>query len=279
MMTCQNILEIRNLSLLLSGKKGNDRTERELVCGLDLAVRRGEVTGLIGESGCGKSITCLAVLGLLPPAITRQTGAIFFDKTEISRLPAEKRREYRGRKIAVIMQNPMSCFDAIFTVKEHVLMTIAAQRSKDLFSLGRFQEILEYVGFAEPPEILKSYPFQLSGGMLQRVMVALALLLKAEVLIADEPTTDMDLIVQSRILDLIDNLCVSHGLGILLVTHDLGVVARLADQVAVMRQGRIVETGPAFDIFANPRQDYTKALVKAHFNLHGIVSWPKEGRL
>lgn len=169
----------------------------------------------------------------------------------------------------MVLQNPMSCFDPVFTVGQHIGETLAAHgmRYKDV--RGRVRSTLADLGFERPDQILSAYPFQLSGGMLQRIMVSLALLLEAELLIADEPTTDLDVIVQARILDLIDRLRREKNVGVLLVTHDLSVIARLADQVSVMQHGRIVESGAVADIFSAPGQPYTRALLAAHFSLYG----------
>lgn len=267
------VLEIEGLHVTLAGPC---HSPRPMVSDVRLTVNRGQVTGLIGESGCGKSLTCLAVMDLLPPALRRSEGAIRLagempDKASRS-LPAC----FRGRRAAMVLQNPMSCFDAIFTVGRHIDETLAAHGLSPAGQRQRVRATLVDLGFERPDEILAAYPFQLSGGMLQRVMVSLALLLEAELLIADEPTTDLDVIVQARILDLIDQLRREKNVGVLLVTHDLSVIARLADQVAVMHGGRIVESGPVSDIFTAAAQPYTRDLLAAHFSLYGRLAG--EGR-
>jgi nickel transport system ATP-binding protein len=173
----------------------------------------------------------------------------------------------------MILQNPMSCFDPIATIRSHFIETLSSHGLGDSDRVMRqAEESLTEVGFPNPHEILGLYPFQMSGGMLQRVMIALALSLRAPLLIADEPTTDLDVMSQARILDLLRTLRDRHEMGILLVTHDLGVVARLADAVAVMEEGEIVETGSATQIFSEPLHPFTKMLLKAHFGLYGVFA-------
>ena len=252
----------------------SDCPDRHLVSDLSLQVRRGGVTGLIGESGSGKSLTCLAVMDLLPKAMRQSGGRI--DLTAAPGPTLSPCGCFRGRQAAMIMQNPMSCFDPIFTIGRHITETLVAHGLNAPRHTQRIRATFVELGFEQPDEILAAYPFQLSGGMLQRIMVSLALLLEAELLIADEPTTDLDVIVQARILDLIDQLRREKNVGVLLVTHDLGVIARLADQVAVMQNGRIVESGPVRDIFSGPSQAYTRDLLAAHFSLYGRLAG--EGR-
>ncbi len=243
--------------------------QKPLVDGVSLVVIQGQVTGLIGESGCGKSLTCLAVMGLLPRNMRQSGGRVAVSGAQLDELACGHTRCFRGRKAAMVLQNPMSCFDPVFTIGRHIRETLKAHGMFWSACQDRVRSTLGELGFDNPDEVLSAYPFQLSGGMLQRVMVSLALLLEAELLIADEPTTDLDVIVQARILDLIDRLRREKNVGVLLVTHDLSVIARLADQVAVMQSGRIIETGGVGDIFVRPKQDYTKALLSAHFSLYG----------
>jgi nickel transport system ATP-binding protein len=239
-----------------------------LVRGVSLTVPANRVVGLIGESGCGKSLTCLGILGLLTGNLRRTHGEICLHGTPVHALPPDAMRRHRGRSVAVILQNPMSCFDAVHTIRQHFRETLA---SHSLQTNGGFREqaeaALQEVGLDEPDAILDLYPFQMSGGMLQRVMIALALLLEPPLLIADEPTTDLDAVAQATILDLLASLRAHRGLGILLVTHDLSVVARLADEVAVMRAGVILEEGPVETVLATPRHPYTARLLAAHHAL------------
>lgn len=266
-MSCGNtVLEIKGLRISLAR---HDCLSRPLVEDVSLTVARGRVTGLIGESGCGKSLTCLAIMDLLPSAIQRDDGRITLSESPLGDSPAMHWRCFRGRQAAMVLQNPMSCFDPVFTIRHHIRETLSAHGLKYKNRYNQVLEILTELGFDSPNEILSAYPFQLSGGMLQRVMIGLALLLDAELIIADEPTTDLDVIVQSKILEIIDRMRKEKNVGVLLVTHDLSVIARLADEVAVMKDGRIIETGPVTDIFAEPAEPYTRALLSAHFSLYG----------
>lgn len=246
-------LEVRDLSVRAAGQ--------ELLSGIDFSARKGEVLGLVGASGSGKSLTCLSVLDLLPRGLTME-GSVIVEGTPLD--GKNDRRAIRGRKVAMVLQNPMSCFDPIFTIRTHFKETLAAHGMLGPNAKTHMLDALEEVGFAEPGPVPDLYPFQMSGGMLQRVMVALALILQAPFLIADEPTTDLDTVAQARVLDLLDGLKRRHGMGMLLVTHDLGVIARLADSVAVMHQGKIIERGSVNDIFRAPRHDYTRELITTH---------------
>ncbi|MFH1914994.1 MAG: ABC transporter ATP-binding protein [Pseudomonadota bacterium] len=246
-------LEVRDLSVRAAGQ--------ELVSGIDFTAREGEVLGLVGASGSGKSLTCLSVLDLLPKGLAME-GSVLVEGEALADQGAKRR--IRGRKVAMILQNPMSCFDPIFTIRTHFRETLAAHGMLGPDAKTHILDALEEVGFADPGPVPDLYPFQMSGGMLQRVMVALALILKAPFLIADEPTTDLDTVAQAKVLDLLDGLKQRHGMGMLLVTHDLGVIARLADSVAVMHQGRIIERGSVNDIFRSPRHAYTRELIATH---------------
>lgn len=237
---------------------------RTLVDGVNLTLGRGEVLALVGPSGSGKSLTCAASLDVLPPGTWRQTGSISIDGQV--RSPSA----IRGRDVATILQNPRSAFNPVRTMADHAHETIRAVGSDP----SRWKEIataaMDAAGLDEIDRVLTLHPFEMSGGMLQRMMIALALMSEAPFLFADEPTTDLDLIVQSEILDLIERLKGERGLGILLVTHDMGVVARLADRVAVMENGRIVETGPVMDVFHRPSHQTTRNLIDAHLTLYGM---------
>lgn len=265
-MSCSTtILSIKGLQVSLVR---HDCPDRHLVHDISLNVASGKVTGLIGESGSGKSLTCLAVMDLLPNTLKRSKGHINLAGSPLQET-CSSLRCFRGKQAAMIMQNPITCFDPIFTIGRHITETLRAHGMEVRRNTDLIRSTLADLGFDQPDEILSAYPFQLSGGMLQRIMVSLALLLEAELLIADEPTTDLDVIVQARILDLIDRLRKEKNIGVLLVTHDLSVIARLADDVLVMQDGRVVESGPAAGIFAHPQKDYTQSLLSAHFSLYG----------
>ncbi len=267
-----SVLSVNNLSLSLNS--GEEKTK--LVKKISFSIQPQQIMGLIGESGCGKSLTCLAVMGLLPKNITQVGGEITVGQDVLSNLTQSEIRSLRGSKVAMILQNPMSCFDSVFKIKHHFKETLASKKNGDQ---KKFMDIsraaLIEVGFENPDEILDLYPFQMSGGMLQRVMVSLALVMNASLLIADEPTTDLDVVSQARILDLLARMRRRHGISILLITHDLSVIARLADHVSVMTKGSIVESADVETIFNQPVHDYTKALLNAHFSLYG----PKLTRL
>lgn len=245
------------------------RTQRDgkmqaLVDGVDLTLHGGEVLALVGASGSGKSMTCAAALDVLPPGTWREQGTVALDGTE--RSP----REMRGRLVATVLQNPRSAFNTVRTMRNHAHETLRAlgvERSGwDRLAAAAMAD----AGLEDTDRVLALHPFEMSGGMLQRMMIALALMSDAPFIFADEPTTDLDLVVQREILDLLERLKTARGLGILLVTHDMGVVARLADRVAVMEFGRIVETGPVTDIFYRPSHPTTGRLVDAHLSLYGL---------
>jgi nickel transport system ATP-binding protein len=270
-MSCTTpLLSIDGLQVSLSNQNCPDR---HLVNDISLNVVKGKVTGLIGESGSGKSLTCLAVMDLLPQTLRRSNGQISLAGTPLQET-CSSLRCFRGKQAAMIMQNPITCFDPIFTIGHHITETLHAHGMEVRRNTDLIRATLADLGFDQPDEILSAYPFQLSGGMLQRIMVSLALLLEAELLIADEPTTDLDVIVQARILDLIDRLRKEKNIGVLLVTHDLSVIARLADEVLVMQEGKVVESGPVSEIFTDPDKDYTRSLLSAHFSLYGkTIGW------
>ncbi|BFR47281.1 ABC transporter ATP-binding protein [Nitratidesulfovibrio sp. HK-II] len=246
-----------------------------LVGPVDLTVERGQVVCLVGPSGCGKSLTCMALLGMLPEGVVRAAGSIRVAGQAVDGAPPERLRLLRGRNAAYVLQNPASCFDPVFTIGAHFQETLAAHLPDAATGDSRTGwrkaalSALREVGFADADAILRHYPFQMSGGMLQRVMIALALMLDVELLIADEPTTDLDLPSQALVLDLLDQVRRTRNTAILLVTHDLSVAARMADHMAVMRHGRVVEQGDARALFAAPRHPYTQALLAAHHRLYG----------
>ncbi|MBP2228379.1 nickel transport system ATP-binding protein [Azospirillum agricola] len=233
----------------------------ELVRGVDLALERGRVTALVGASGSGKSLTCLGLQGLTPPGVERLAGRVRLDGAAVGpeTLP--------GRLVATVMQNPRSAFNPVLTMRAHARETLAVRGVTDDVD-GRLAGALAEVGLPEPGRVARLHPFEMSGGMLQRMMIALALLADVPFLLADEPTTDLDPPAQARILALIERLAAERGLGVLIVTHDMGVVARLADEVSVMEAGRIVETAPVADLFAAPRSGAARALLAAHRALY-----------
>lgn len=240
-----------------------------LVRDATLELHKGEVLALVGVSGSGKSLACAALLDVLPPGTRRGGGRVLLDGAEVA--PAA----LRGRAVASVLQAPRTAFNPLRTIGDHAGETLAVAGSRGRAGREAMRGALAAVGLGDDPRVPDLYPFHMSGGMLQRAMIALALLSGAPFLIADEPTTDLDLVAQARILDLLAGLVRDRGLGLLIVTHDLGVVARLADRVAVMEAGRIVETAPAAKLFAHPAEPATRALLAAHHALHEI---PDEAR-
>nr|WP_244497128.1 ATP-binding cassette domain-containing protein [Aureimonas sp. D3] len=235
-----------------------------LVSGVSLHLERGEVLALVGPSGSGKSLTCAAALDVLPPGTVRESGSVLVDGK------ARPPMELRGRLVATILQNPRSAFNPVRTMRDHALETLRALDLGRTDRDARIEASLLAAGLNDPSRVLTLHPFEMSGGMLQRMMIALALMSEAPFLFADEPTSDLDLLVQRDILDLLERLKGERGLGLLLVTHDMGVVARLADRVAVMDRGRIVETGAVEEVFHRPHHAVTAGLVDAHLSLYGL---------
>lgn len=264
-MSCKRI-DINHLTIDLLGS-----APRRLVENLTLSVDAGRALALVGESGAGKSMTALAVMGLLPAGIRQSGGEILINERTLAGMDAEASRRVRNRDVAMIMQNPMSAFDPVFTIDSHFRETIRSHYTDMTggeMRAGALQALRE-VGFADPAAILDIYPFQMSGGMLQRVMIALALVTNPTFLIADEATTDLDVVSQKQILAILRERCRERHLGLLVITHDLGVAAWLADDIAVMRHGGLVEKGVLREVFARPEKQYTRELLAAHRELHG----------
>jgi oligopeptide/dipeptide ABC transporter ATP-binding protein len=250
------VLAVRDLTVAIGA--------RAVVDGVSFELRAGETLALVGESGCGKSLTALAMLQLLPAAARIAGGAVAFEGADLARLPEAAMRKIRGGRASIIFQDPLSSLDPLMTVGDQLVEGILAhgvlsRREARAQALA----MLRAVGIAEAERRLAQYPFELSGGMCQRVMIAIALAARPAVLIADEPTTALDVTIQAQILDLMKELRRESGTSILLITHDMGVVAEMADRVAVMYAGRIVESGPTEAIFASPRHPYTFLLLKS----------------
>ncbi|WP_132307166.1 nickel import ATP-binding protein NikD [Paenibacillus sp. BK033] len=238
--------------------------EKPLVHAVDLELKPGRVLGLIGESGCGKTITSMSVLQLLDRKTTKIEGSIQLNGRELNGIHSESMRAIRGKEISLIMQNPMNAFSPVLTIGNQFIETIRTHTSlskKQAYELA--VSSLQDVNLPDPVGIMKQYPFQLSGGMLQRVMIAMAICLRPSVLIADEPTTALDVDNQLRVLRQLDRIRSEYGTSILLITHDLGVIAEMADEVAVMQHGRIVEKAEVFQLFDHPQHEYTQKLLNA----------------
>ncbi len=234
-----------------------------VVRGVSLDVRPGEAVGLVGESGSGKSLTALAVADLLPSAVRVTGGSVRLDGTELLGLPARERRSRRGAGIAMIYQDPSTALNPLMTIGAQILEGLAAHGVRGDAAERRMLDALAEVGLPGPDRIAGTHAHQLSGGQRQRAMIAMALALRPRLLIADEPTTALDVTIQKQILELVDELRRNHELGVLWITHDLGVVARIAQRVLVMYAGRIVEDAPANALFRAPAHPYTAGLLGA----------------
>ncbi|MBU2510213.1 ABC transporter ATP-binding protein [bacterium] len=231
--------------------------------GVNLNMREGETLGLVGESGCGKTVTASAILQLIPtPPGEIVSGEILFEGEDILRKNDQEMRSIRGKTISMIFQDPMTSLNPVFTIGEQITSVIKThQKLNKSKALKKATEMLFLVGLSNPKETLKKYAHELSGGMCQRVMIAMALSCKPKLLIADEPTTALDVTVQAQILQLMNDLKKEMGTAILLITHDLGVIAKMCDGVAVMYAGRIVENGTLKQVFKNPLHPYTQGLL------------------
>ncbi|WP_405892229.1 dipeptide/oligopeptide/nickel ABC transporter permease/ATP-binding protein [Streptomyces sp. NBC_00104] len=256
------VLAVRDYSIAFATAQG----PRDVVDSISFTVRPGEIFGLVGESGSGKTVTGLSLLGLLPPNGAVTSGAAWLAGTRISGLPERELQRIRGSEIALVSQEPMVALDPYFTIGSQLAEVIrridAGRGGKDAVQ-QRIRELLTSVHLRDPDDIARRHPHELSGGMLQRVVIAMALAGSPKVLIADEPTTALDVTVQAGILDLLRSLRDEHGMAIILITHDLGVVADSCDRAIVMEHGRIVEEGSVEDIFYRPRHPYTKKLIES----------------
>ena len=260
------ILSVRDLRVSF-------RTERGLLRVLDgvsFDVNEGEVLGIVGESGSGKTMTVLAVMGLITDPNAVIEGSIRYRGRELVGLPAREMRQLRGREIAMIFQDPMTALTPVYTIGWQIAEQILThQKVTKAQAWARAVELLEEVGIPRPEEAVHRYPHQLSGGMRQRAVIAMALTCNPALLVADEPTTALDVTVQAQILDLLRRLQEKHGSAIIFITHDLGVMAELADRIMVMYAGRVVERAGRDALFANPRHPYTIALLDSIPPLEG----------
>jgi microcin C transport system ATP-binding protein len=258
------LLDIRNLSVTFAGRGGADPVEA--VRGVSLTLDRGETVALVGESGSGKSVTALSILQLLPYPLAmhgRESRIRFAGEELIGAAPEELRR-VRGGRIAMVFQEPMTSLNPLHTLERQIAETLLIHRRMSLASAReRTLELLRLVGLPDAERRLGAYPHQLSGGQRQRVMIAMAIANEPDMLIADEPTTALDVTIQAHILQLLKDLRDRFGMALLLITHDLTIVRRMADKICIMTQGEIVETGPTVEIFARPRHPYTQRLLAA----------------
>jgi len=254
------LLDIRNLTVSFDTSTGPFMA----VKGIDIAIEPREVLAIVGESGSGKSVSMLAVMGLLPPSATVKADRMDFDGVDLLTLTPEQRRRIVGKDISMIFQEPIAslnpCFTVGFQIEEvlrfHLGLDRAARRARAV-------ELLTLVGIPEPAERLNSFPHQMSGGQCQRVMIAMAIACNPKLLIADEPTTALDVTIQKQILDLLMKLQAEHGMGLIMITHNMGVVAETADRVVVQYKGRKMEEADVLSLFEAPKSNYTRALLAA----------------
>ena len=260
------LLEVRDLSTCFK----TDGGEFTAVDGVSFSVKAGGTLGIVGESGCGKSVTSLSIMGLLPKGQGRiAQGSITFEGVDLTQLPAAAMRALRGNRIAMIFQEPMTSLNPAFTIGDQLIEAIRCHRPIDAAAARLHAiEMLRRVRIPSPEERIDSYPHKLSGGMRQRVMIAMALACEPQLLIADEPTTALDVTIQAQVLELMRTLREETGTAIILITHDLGVIAELADEVAVMYAGRVVERASVERLFAEPQHPYTIGLLGSIPKLH-----------
>jgi peptide/nickel transport system ATP-binding protein len=258
-MTTSPLIDIQGLRVKFHGDDGRIT---HAVDGIDLSVRHGATLGLVGESGCGKSVTSLAIMGLLSKQSAEVSGSIRFDGFDLLRTSDQTLRDLRGNRLAMIFQEPMTSLNPSFTIGDQIIETILRHRGGSQRSARqRAIDLLRRVHIPSPEKRIDEYPHKLSGGMRQRVMIAMALACDPRLLIADEPTTALDVTLQAQILELMRELKAESGAAIILITHDLGVVAEVCDEVAVMYAGEIVERADVDDLFASPQHPYTVGLL------------------
>jgi oligopeptide/dipeptide ABC transporter ATP-binding protein len=268
-MSGDTILEVRDLHTYFFLRRGVVKA----VDGVSFSLRRGEVLGLVGESGCGKSLTALSLMRLLPKGVARTVqGQVLLDGEDILARTPREMREIRGRKISMILQDPQTSLNPVFTVGEQLREAIFRRmRGRKAEVMREATEALRRVDIAAPEQRIGQFPHQMSGGMKQRVVGAIVMSGHPEVLIADEPTTALDVTIQLQYLKLLKRLQQETGMAILFITHDFGVVARMCDRVAVMYAGRIVECGPVRQVFDNPSHPYTQALIASVPKMSGTT--------
>ena len=254
------LLDVRSLGIHFRTEAGEVQATRDV----SFTVRAGERVGIVGESGCGKTVTGLSILGLLPPRSSRIVGEIHFEGRDLLKLPIRDMRKVRGRQISMIFQEPMSALDPVFTIGHQISETLRAHRGigkKE--ARERAVEALAQVGIPLPGRRVDEYPHQLSGGMRQRAMIAIALICEPKLLIADEPTTALDVTIQAQIIDLLFDLSSRTGTALLFITHDLGVIAETCTRMLTMYAGEVVEDAPVDAALERPRHPYTSGLLRS----------------
>ena len=256
----EKLLEIKDERLSFFTPAG----EVKALNGVYFSMEEGEVLGIVGESGSGKSVTAYSIMGLTAYPGKLVGGTVHFNGHEIEKMTEKEFRKIRGNEVSIIFQDPMTSLNPVYTIGNQIVEVILLHTNKTKKeAYERAKELLELVGINEPSKRLKQYPHELSGGMRQRVMIAIALACEPKLLIADEPTTALDVTIQAQILELMQELRKKLGMSIIMITHDLGVVASMCEKIAVMYAGHIVEYGTADEIFYNPSHEYTKGLIKS----------------
>jgi oligopeptide/dipeptide ABC transporter ATP-binding protein len=265
--TGRPLLEVDNLRTYFA----TDAGDAKAVDGISFSIQPGKTLAIVGESGCGKTVTALSILQLIPmPPGRFESGAIRFDGQDLTKLSPDELRKIRGGQIAMIFQEPATSLNPVFTIGDQIAEAIRLHRNLPPAEVTpEVIRALKSVRVSDPERRLKQYPHEMSGGMRQRVMIAMALACQPRLLIADEPTTAVDVTIQARILELLDDLRTKLGMSILLITHDLGVVAETADDVVVMYAGQVIEQAPVMELFDNPRHPYTQGLFASLPRLEG----------
>lgn len=259
-MTKQNLLEVKNLTTEFSTKDGTILAVNDV----SFHLKAGEILGLVGESGSGKSVTGFSLMRLIDPPGKISHGEILFKGQDLLQLPEKQMRHLRGNRIAMIFQDPMMTLNPVLRIDTQMIETLRAhEKMSKKEAWQKSKETLELMGVPSPEERLRAYPHQLSGGMRQRVAIAIALLLKPDLIIADEPTTALDVTIQAQILSEVQKLAQNYGTALIWITHDLSVVAGLADRIAVMYAGKIVEEGEIDHVLTEPLHPYTKGLIES----------------
>ncbi|MGH7886182.1 MAG: ABC transporter ATP-binding protein [Thermodesulfobacteriota bacterium] len=278
------LLEIKNLRL--SFKSDKDRIE--VLSGINITIEKGKIVCVVGESGCGKTLTALSVMGLLPiPPARIDSGEVLFNGEDLLCLSDEKLRKYRGKRISMIFQEPVSSLNPVYTIGDQIGEVIRThEKTTKAEEKGRVLDLLKLVGIPSPESRYSNYPHEMSGGMCQRVMIAMALACNPELLIADEPTTALDVTIQAGILSLINGLRNKIGMAVMLITHDLGVVSQVADELYVIYAGKVVEKGRVEEVFSKPSHPYTIGLINSIpsldkkneklYSISGLIPSPKD---
>ena len=260
MIDSDNILEVKNLVTAFDTEGGRIRA----VDDVSFAIKKQQTLGIVGESGCGKSVTALSIMRLLPkPTGIIESGQILFNGSDLVQLPADRMHEIRGKRISMVFQEPMTSLNPVHRIGKQLGEVYRLHFSEMSENEIRQQalELLQKVGIPEPEQRMEEYPHQISGGMRQRVMISLALACKPDILIADEPTTALDVTIQAQILDLMQKLQSETGMAVIVITHDLGVIAETCEDVVVMYAGKVAETASAVELFKNPKHPYTQGLL------------------